>query len=52
MTITSRGYTPERDLPRVQEFLFEIHKETGTFQNWLPTRFENSHLGRIEDTRV
>jgi ribosomal protein S18 acetylase RimI-like enzyme len=52
MTITSRGYTPERDLTRVQEFLFEIHKETGTFQNWLPTRFENSHLGRIEDTRI
>ncbi len=52
MTITSRGYTPDLDLSKVQEFLFEVHKETGTFQNWLPTRFENSHLDRIEDIRI
>ena len=52
MTITSRGYTPDTDLSKVQEFLFEVHKETGTFQNWLPTRFENSHLEKIEDKRV
>ena len=52
MTITSRRYTPDLDFPKVQEFLFDVHKETGTFQNWLPTRFENSHLGRIEDTRI
>jgi len=52
MAFTSRGYSPETDLHKVQGFLFEVHKETGTFQNWLPTRFENSHLGRVEDTRV
>ena len=52
MSITSRGYTPDTDLSKVQGFLFEVHKETGTFQNWLPTRFENSHLGRIEDIRI
>jgi ribosomal protein S18 acetylase RimI-like enzyme len=52
MTITSRGYTPDLDLQKIQEFLFEVHLETGTFQNWLPTRFENSHLGRVEDIRV
>jgi len=52
MTFTSRGYTPETDLHRVQGFLFEVHKETGTFQNWLPTRFENSHLDRVDDIRI
>jgi ribosomal protein S18 acetylase RimI-like enzyme len=52
MTITSRGYTPDLDFPKVQEFLFEVHKETGTFQNWLPTRFENSHMDRVEDIRI
>ena len=52
MTITSRGYTPDLDFPKVQKFLFEVHKETGTFQNWLPTRFENSHLDRVEDIRI
>jgi len=52
MEITSRGYTPDLDFPKVQEFLFEVHKETGTFQNWLPTRFENSHLDRVEDIRI
>ena len=52
MAIISRGYAPDQDLLRVQEFLFDIHKETGTFQNWLPTRFENSHLEMIEDKRI
>jgi ribosomal protein S18 acetylase RimI-like enzyme len=52
MPIINRGYTPDADLTRVQEFLFEVHLETGTFQNWLPTRFENSHLDRVEDIRV
>ena len=52
MAIMSRGYTPDLDLQRVQEFLFEVHLETGTFQNWLPTRFENSHLDRIDDKRI
>ena len=52
MATLSRGYTPDLDLLKVQEFLFEVHKETGTFQNWLPTRFENSHLDRVEDIRI
>ncbi len=52
MPITSRGYTPDTDLSKVQGFLFEVHLETGTFQNWLPTRFENSHLDRIDDIRI
>ncbi len=52
MPMKSRGYTPDTDLSKVQGFLFEVHQETGTFQNWLPTRFENSHLDRIEDTRI
>ncbi len=52
MPMKSRRYTPDTDLSKVQGFLFEVHKETGTFQNWLPTRFENSHLDRIEDTRI
>ncbi|MCW3989226.1 MAG: GNAT family N-acetyltransferase [Candidatus Bathyarchaeota archaeon] len=52
MRITSRGYTPDLDFPKVQEFLFEVHKETGTFQNWLPTRFENNHMDQVEDIRI
>jgi ribosomal protein S18 acetylase RimI-like enzyme len=52
MPTFSRGYTPPQDFPRIQRFLFEVHKETETFQNWLPTRFENSHLNHIEDIRI
>jgi GNAT superfamily N-acetyltransferase len=52
MPIASRGYSPDADLSRVQEFLFEVHLETGSFQNWLPTRFENSHLRRVDDIRL
>jgi len=52
MMITSRGYTPDTDLSKVQEFLFEVHKETGTFQNWLPTRFENNHMDQVENIRI
>jgi len=52
MPISSRGYTPDADFPKIQRFLFEIHKETGTFQNWLPSRFENNHLDHVEDIRI
>jgi ribosomal protein S18 acetylase RimI-like enzyme len=52
MPISSRGYTPDADFPQIQRFLFEVHKETGTFQNWLPSRFENNHLDHIEDIRI
>ena len=52
MPILSRGYTPDPDFPKIQRFLFEIHKETGTFQNWLPSRFENNHLDHVEDIMI
>ena len=52
MHILSRGYTPDPDFPKIQRFLFEIHKETGTFQNWLPSRFENNHLDHVEDIMI
>ena len=52
MPIPSRGYTPDPDFPKIQRFLFEIHKETGTFQNWLPSRFENNHLDHVEDIMI
>ena len=34
------------------EFLREVYIETGSLQNWLPPRFENSAKGNEADTRI
>jgi hypothetical protein len=44
MSIISREYIPEKDFTAIQAFLLEIFKQTNSFQNWLPSRFENNHM--------
>jgi ribosomal protein S18 acetylase RimI-like enzyme len=45
MKIASRAYDPE-DFTFVMRFLYETFKETNTYQNWFPDRFENCLIGR------
>jgi len=49
MVITSRGYNPDVDFNLVMNFLRETYIETKKIWNWLPTQFENSHLGMASD---
>ncbi len=49
MVIISRGYNPDVDFNLVMDFLRETYIETKIIWNWLPTQFENSHLGMASD---
>ncbi len=42
MAVTSRVYNDKQDHQLVMEFLRDLYAETGGFENWLPTRFENN----------
>lgn len=48
----SRPYRHSEDFEVVMGFLRETYAETGSLQNWLPPRFENSAKGNEADTRV
>ncbi len=52
MPIVSRNYNPESDFTAIQAFLLEIFIQTKSFQNWLPSRFENNHMDWIQDIRI
>jgi ribosomal protein S18 acetylase RimI-like enzyme len=42
MPVVSREYSDDRDHIIVLDFLRETFSETGSFENWLPPRFENN----------
>ena len=48
----SRPYRHSEDFEAVMGFLRETYVETGSLQNWLPPRFENSANGNEADTRI
>jgi len=48
----SQPYKHSEDFEAVMEFLREAYIETGSLQNWLPPRFENSAKGNEADTRI
>ncbi|MFX0184045.1 MAG: GNAT family N-acetyltransferase [Candidatus Hodarchaeota archaeon] len=52
MEIISRSYDPNTDFDLACTFLITLYEITTSFQYWLPVRFENSHIDRIEDVRI
>ncbi len=40
-----RAFHWKEDFERVRKFLIETHRQTGTFQNWIPSMFENRKFG-------
>lgn len=52
MPIVTRGYQPVNDFQLVMDFLRETYAETGSLQNWFPSRFENSREEMAKDTRI
>jgi GNAT superfamily N-acetyltransferase len=52
MEIILRNYDPNTDFDLVCTFLINLFEITNSFQYWLPVRFENSHIDRIEDVRI
>lgn len=45
MTIKIRDFHWDEDFDHVRNFLFETYKSTKTFQNWIPSMFENTKFG-------
>ena len=45
MTVKPRSFTWEKDFERVRAFLIETYNLTRSFQNWIPSMFENIKFG-------
>jgi ribosomal protein S18 acetylase RimI-like enzyme len=45
MTIQMRAFHWNKDFEKVRKFLIDTHRLTGTFQNWIPSMFENRKFG-------
>lgn len=45
MSISKREFHWQEDFDKVRMFLFDTYKLTGTFQNWIPSMFENTKFG-------
>lgn len=45
-------YSPSRDYPQVMKFLRNSFLKSKSYLNWLPDRFENSHLSHREGHRL
>lgn len=45
MIISKLAFHWNEDFNKVREFLIETYKLTGTFQNWIPSMFENTKFG-------
>ena len=57
MKIVSHAYNSNEDFTSVMTFLYETFRKTGSYQNWFPDRFENSHRGGgnvrwVDDIRI
>jgi mycothiol synthase len=47
--IVARSYSSDRDLTLVMRFLYETFRQSASYENWFPDRFENSLAFRAPD---
>ena len=52
MPIRSRAYIKEKDFKLVMVFLADLFKDTGSYENWFPDRFESSSEEREDAIRI
>ncbi|MFX1285343.1 MAG: GNAT family N-acetyltransferase [Promethearchaeota archaeon] len=52
MKIVSRPYNIDEDFTSIMAFLYETFKNTNSYLNWFPDRFESNHDYYIEDIRI
>lgn len=48
----ARSYEPTKDFECGRNFLIRLFERTGSFANWMPQRFENSHIHEKAHIRI